>query len=42
MRDVLTGEDVGPAAYVAHHAKRVEIFMDELAKPQLGDPEVKV
>ncbi len=42
MRDVLAGEDVGPAAYVAHHAKRVEIFMDELAKPQLGGPEVKV
>ena len=34
VRDILDSGDTGPAAYVAHHAWNVEVFMDELAKPQ--------
>lgn len=33
VQDILDSGDTGPAAYVAHHAWNVEVFMDELAKP---------
>lgn len=33
VRDILKSGDTGPAAYVAHHARNVDIFLDEPAKP---------
>lgn len=32
VRDILQSGDTGPAAYVAHHARNVEVFFDEPAK----------
>lgn len=32
VRDILDSGDTGPAAYVAHHAERVELFLDAQAK----------
>ena len=31
VRDILDSGDTGPAAYVAHHAERVELFLDAQA-----------
>ncbi len=31
VQDILSSGDTGPAAYVAHHAWDVDVFMDELA-----------
>lgn len=31
VRDILDSGDTGPAAYVAHHAEHVELFLDAQA-----------
>lgn len=36
VRDILDSGDTGPAAYVAHHAEDVEIFMDAQAEKASG------
>lgn len=33
VRDIVKSGDTGPAAYVAHHALNVNLFLDEPAKP---------
>lgn len=41
VHDILNSGDTGPAAYVAHHAENVELYLDVLAergKPDLLEP----
>ena len=37
VEEICKSGDVGPAAYVAHHAQNVELFMDEGAALYIGD-----
>ena len=36
VHDILNSGDTGPAAYVAHHAENVELYMDVLAEQKEG------
>lgn len=37
VRDILDSGDTGPAAYVAHHAENVELFMDARAAEKVSE-----
>ena len=37
VEEICNSGDTGPAAYVAHHAQNVELFMDKGAAAYIGD-----
>ena len=42
VEEICNSGDTGPAAYVAHHAQNVELFMDKGAAAYIEDPNKKM
>ena len=40
VEEIYTSGDTGPAAYIAHHAKNVELFLDDYAAANINGEEI--
>ena len=40
VEEICTSGDTGPAAYIAHHAKNVELFLDDYAAANINREEI--